>query len=241
MDIFAEGCYSRWDGTQPRDNAITPLATHSVRSSARFPPLYADAPLVSHKGVSVSVSTQFASIPTDYKGTTFRSRTEARWAATFDGLSWDWVYEPCDLNGWIPDFQIATRGSSALLVEVKPALTAGELRQFIPKIDRAASPYEVLLVGSTWWWGTGMWDTPQIGLLSDATQSLGGRAGRPWTAASLTNCDHGDHYGLMDEAGAYQCRFCGLSMYHHACSPITSYAWQNIWGSGQNLTQWFPG
>jgi hypothetical protein len=45
-----------------------------------------------------------AAIPTTYAGVRFRSRLEARWAATFDLLGWEWAYEPYDLNGWIPDF-----------------------------------------------------------------------------------------------------------------------------------------
>jgi hypothetical protein len=51
------------------------------------------------------------SIPTTYRGTYFRSRLEARWAATFDQLGWYWEYEPdgVDMDGvrylcdfWLP-------------------------------------------------------------------------------------------------------------------------------------------
>lgn len=45
-------------------------------------------------------------IPTVYGGVCFRSRLEARWAAFFDLIEWSWLYEPIDLNGWIPDFQL---------------------------------------------------------------------------------------------------------------------------------------
>ena len=38
-------------------------------------------------------------IPTEYKGAMFRSRLEARWAATFDILQMGWVYEPFDMGG----------------------------------------------------------------------------------------------------------------------------------------------
>jgi hypothetical protein len=47
---------------------------------------------------------EYASIPTRYRGTEFRSRLEARWAAFADLVGWKWRYEPIDLNGWIPDF-----------------------------------------------------------------------------------------------------------------------------------------
>ncbi len=36
---------------------------------------------------------------------------EARWAAFFDVVNWDWEYEPVDLNGWIPDFRLTSRAS----------------------------------------------------------------------------------------------------------------------------------
>ena len=42
--------------------------------------------------------------PTRYKSILFRSRLEARWAAFFDLMGWQWEYEPIDLEGWTPDF-----------------------------------------------------------------------------------------------------------------------------------------
>jgi hypothetical protein len=58
-------------------------------------------------------------IPTEYGGCRFRSRLEARWAAYFDLREFRWVYEPFDLDGWIPDFLLTTQ-SAQILVEVKP-------------------------------------------------------------------------------------------------------------------------
>lgn len=60
-------------------------------------------------------------IPTPYHGTLYRSRTEARWAAFFDLLSWHYEYEPVDLGSWSPDFALWGRCRSHLTyVEVKP-------------------------------------------------------------------------------------------------------------------------
>jgi hypothetical protein len=42
--------------------------------------------------------------PTRYRGTLFRSRLEATWAAFADIAGWKWKYEPVDLKGWTPDF-----------------------------------------------------------------------------------------------------------------------------------------
>lgn len=83
------------------------------------------------------MSIALASIPTSYRGIQMRSRLEARWAAMFDLLGWEWEYEPFDLPGWIPDFAIyrmqkgKPRGpfgmampevvrNDPILVEVKP-------------------------------------------------------------------------------------------------------------------------
>lgn len=62
-------------------------------------------------------------IPTKFNSTQFRSRLEARWAAFFEILCWDYVYEPFDADGYIPDFVITFPARPPLLVEVKPAVT----------------------------------------------------------------------------------------------------------------------
>jgi hypothetical protein len=59
-----------------------------------------------------------AAIPTFYNGTQFRSRLEARWAAFFDLVGWQWEYEPFDLGAWSPDFLL--KGEYPTLVEIKP-------------------------------------------------------------------------------------------------------------------------
>lgn len=61
-------------------------------------------------------------IPTTYRGVRFRSRLEARWAAFFDKMGWMWTYEPYDLDGWAPDFEIKRQGSPRSLFEIKPFL-----------------------------------------------------------------------------------------------------------------------
>lgn len=66
--------------------------------------------------------------PTAYKSQHFRSRLEARWAAFFDIIGWQWTYEPYSLNqAYIPDFLI--HGNAPFLVEVKPAATIAGDRQ----------------------------------------------------------------------------------------------------------------
>lgn len=63
------------------------------------------------------------SLPSWYRGVEFRSRMEARWAAYFDTLNLDWIYEPegysLKCGNYCPDFQVGN-----LLVEVKPTIEA---------------------------------------------------------------------------------------------------------------------
>lgn len=81
---------------------------------------------------------QYAAIPTEYNGVRFRSRLEARWAATFDLLNWQWEYEPFDLPGWIPDFSIEiNRTRKPLLVDVKPIDGSRVPRDLQIKIEQA--------------------------------------------------------------------------------------------------------
>jgi hypothetical protein len=55
--------------------------------------------------------------PTYYNHILYRSRLEARWAAMFDFLRWDFEYEPEPFATWSPDFVIHTLDA---YVEVKP-------------------------------------------------------------------------------------------------------------------------
>jgi hypothetical protein len=78
-------------------------------------------------------------IPTDYAGTHFRSRTEARFAAWCDKHGLEWFYEPegFAMNGvhYLPDFYIP---SGKWVVEIKPPMFLHECH----KIDamRIAMP-----------------------------------------------------------------------------------------------------
>ena len=58
-------------------------------------------------------------IISEYRGTTFRSQLEARWARHFDKQGVPWEYEPCTFGNWRPDFRLEIAGE-ALYAEVKP-------------------------------------------------------------------------------------------------------------------------
>lgn len=82
-------------------------------------------------------------IPTLYNGTQFRSRLEARWAATFDLLGWTWEYETLDLDGYIPDFLVNKR-----IIEVKPATSFADYAEAQTKIERSGWTGEASVVGA---------------------------------------------------------------------------------------------
>lgn len=91
---------------------------------------------------------QSKAIATAYSHVTFKSRLEARWAAFFDLMGWQWTYEPYDLDAWIPDFQVGKVGN---LAEVKPLVVDEEWQSVTQQIERAlinvARKPRVLLLG----------------------------------------------------------------------------------------------
>lgn len=91
--------------------------------------------------------------PTFYKGIEYRSRLEATWACFFDLCGWSFRYEPMDLNGWVPDFELTSKSRKRLLVEVKPEnlesfdrleLQLSAYGKCIPHLQ----DYDVLLLGT---------------------------------------------------------------------------------------------
>jgi hypothetical protein len=70
-----------------------------------------------------------AAIPTSYRGVTFRSRLEARWAVFYDALGVEWHYEHEGYqlsSGWyLPDFWLPNVNGGCF-VEIKPEPGHGE-------------------------------------------------------------------------------------------------------------------
>lgn len=142
----------------------------------------------------------FASIPTKYKGIQFRSRLEAKWAAFFDLLDWDWTYEPFDLHGWIPDF--ALNFKKPVLVEVKPILTKADFRSYRREFTRAKTDLEVLLVGTQLFQKQQPSSKVVVGQLLD-------RVTKRWHSAILFTCRECSEYSFYSAGGTERCRNCG--------------------------------
>lgn len=165
-------------------------------------------------------------IPTRYKNVMFRSRLEARWACFFDLLGWEWIYEPFDLNGYIPDFSFRNwRGS--LIVEVKPETSFDSLKQYAAKAFASGWRDELLIVGTTLFQNGFDGTYPIIGMLYE--KHFGPSAGL------LSECING-HVRLLSQDLSYHCRLCGNYDGDHFGPPKKD-AFELFAESG-NVVQW---
>lgn len=157
-------------------------------------------------------------IPTMLDGVLMRSRTEARWAALFTQLGWNWEYEPIDLNGYVPDFLIQIRRGE-LLVEVKATDEDFELAQ--SKIEVSG------------------WDGPAIVVGHRLDGSCCGRFGESdgpgyvWGELELFRCLSCGEVSPLQVEGSWACRMCGATEGHRGDFEI-----EDAWKSAGNRTQW---
>lgn len=158
--------------------------------------------------------TSIKAIRTEYNGTSFRSRLEARWAAMFDLAEWKWEYEPDDLDGYIPDFRLWLR--VPVYVEVKPVhwdesdSDSFIMEQARTKIARSGLKGELLLLGSR------IVKMSQDGFESPY-QMLGSMMdidpvtdeASPWCQAFAFRCDHCGRHSFANEQQSWHCRVRG--------------------------------
>lgn len=160
----------------------------------------------------------------------------------FDMLGWDYEYEPVDCAGWIPDFLLKL--STPVLVEIKPALTLGDLWQHCEKIDSANKTDEVLLLGASLFHpSTTFDDLPVIGLLREVfverDQTVFDCA---WGEALAFRCAgtraHGLGFNHSDQS--YRCRVCGHHDGDAVMDQLGDYRTnlRDMWIEAGNLTQW---
>lgn len=92
-------------------------------------------------------------LPSYWRGTCFRSRTEARWAVFFDAIGLRWEYEPEgfkleDGTWYLPDFWLPDMG---MWSEVKPASGAtDDERRKIEMLVQGSRRRCALLAGAPW-------------------------------------------------------------------------------------------
>jgi len=179
------------------------------------------------------MSNQMKSYPTRYKDQLFRSRLEAKWAAFFDLLGWPYVYEPYDLNGYIPDFIL--QFYEPLLVEVKPEVLFKDLEQHTGKIEKSGWDKEILIVGAdlfeSKWWGS---DYHAIGLLGEFWQD----GKRVYSEGRLSYCTVCKRPSILHSDGGWACRVTGC---YEGGSNMDSFdQGLSLWRQAGNEIQWNP-
>ncbi len=181
------------------------------------------------------------SIPTWYAGNKFRSRLEARWAAFFDELGWEWIYEPLDLDGYIPDFVLTNFKRGPLLVEVKPRISEAAKR----KIERSGWDKDALIVGAYPVISAERYECGAY--IGDLTQR-GGEGERGWAwdegLISCASFNDGsldpvclDGCGLQHSTASYACYRCGGYDGNLGEGPSDL---KERWGRASAKVQWAP-
>jgi hypothetical protein len=178
-------------------------------------------------------------IPTRYKGRQYRSRLEARWAAFFDLLSWKYEYEPCDFEGWIPDFVLYE--ATTVYVEVKPVVTFPQ--EVAAKIDATSCEEEALIVGSTilkkmcGWWDSSYY----LGWLREAPD--GPSEGWVWGLAPLgqwiMKAGHLPRPGFCHDMHSFCDRITGgYDGGSHGGERLDTSRIEVAWAEAGNIVQW---
>lgn len=169
-------------------------------------------------------------IETLYKGCVFRSRLEAKWAAMFDLLHWNWTYEPQDFNGWIPDFLI--HNHHQVFVEVKPVTKFPQ--EVGKKIDASGCRDEVLIVGSACVLDAS--DNPKFGWLRETNGP-----DMWWASAVFGRWENANHIGFCHADGQYYDRISGeYDGGRYGYGNVDADEIKRLWNMAGNLTRWDP-
>lgn len=183
-------------------------------------------------------------IPTDYAGTRFRSRLEAKWAAFFDLCHWRWSYEPEDFPGYIPDFALWFR--VPVLVEVKPLRfdesdhDAEILDETRRKFIRAGIKGEALILGTRVTSPTDGAEFPyqRIGMLMDVDPATDEAS--PWDWAFAFHCDHCGRFSFASESNSWHCRAGGCIDEYNGSSHLNEWNLEADFKRASSLVQWRP-
>lgn len=172
-------------------------------------------------------------IATMHNGIRYRSLLEAKWAAFFTNIGWQFEYEPFEGNGYIPDFLIL--GEASFLVEVKPAHNWRGLEEHTSKVERGLAGIwggYAIIVGAS----------PIIlhkegdyacGLLTESCEL------RSWEAGIWSLCPDCRHAAIVSQYGSFQRRPC--AHYDGSQWPIEDWSYRLLnarWKDASNQVQW---
>lgn len=184
-------------------------------------------------------------IPTTYKGIEFRSRLEAKWAAFFDLCGWRWEYEPCEFDGWIPDFQLLLPHGKPF-VEVKPVSDVRDWKAVWKSEIKIVPGNGVILLGTgplndsqfdAWW--QGFWSLGPFVTNDTHPESQFGNVW--WTWALFGRCSRCRKTTIVRQQsdGFEPCFNCGLTH----CSNnggVEPNSPSVQWSKACNTTKWRP-
>ena len=162
-----------------------------------------------------------------YRGVMMRSRLEARWAATFDALQWPWVYEPQDLEWYVPDFAL-TFEHAPIAVEIKPELALVDLRQYAQRIVSAGWNAELLVLGAR------IFDDNIIGIHGE----IGNGPGVELGAAKAFRCISCGRSSLLNDDGGWRCRVSGCYGGNAHVGHLEPGELEAVWAAAGNRVQW---
>lgn len=177
-------------------------------------------------------------IPTNYGGTRFRSRLEAKWAAFFDMCHWRWSYEPNDYDGYIPDFCLWFR--TPLLVEVKPLQWDESesdediLQAARTKIVHAGIKGEVLALGSRVIPGP----FERLGMIMSVDSETD--EATPWEFSFGFKCEHCGSFSLAAELSSWHCRVRGCYADHDGRDHLGTWDVDADFKCASSEVQWRP-
>lgn len=185
-------------------------------------------------------------IATIYRGTRYRSRLEARWAAFFDLIGWEAHYEPFDLNGWIHDF-VLHGAHQRTLVEVKPVAGMNDelFKETVCKIRSSAWTDEVLIVSYFLpTEGLSDWDCLCVGWLCDREVEVylegfdapGERMFWDWELAPFQESTTAVS-GFCHYTGGFHDRISG---HHRSGFGGDDAKIEELWAQAGNVVQWTP-
>ena len=181
-------------------------------------------------------------VPTVYKDRQYRSRLEAKWAAFFDLVGWQCEYEPCDLNGWFPDFALYGKSHDG-----KPATILCEVKPIVEFDKRTAERMQKALAGTYYQnselllLGSGPVGDGSLGWLYEQPHGPWGAAVlRAYGVRSGTTLTYA--YGFAHESGSSADRITG---HHQKGRPIAPEdcgleSLSTLWQQAGNITQYKP-
>lgn len=176
-----------------------------------------------------------------HNGIKYRSLLEAKWAAFFTRIGWQFEYEPFEGNGYIPDFVVY--GERPLAVEVKPAVSWYDLSHHTAKVSRGLEDVwasDILVVGASPVALRGNHGYLAPGLLGESMRDPQDNIVWEWARAQWFNCTlcTSSEINIFHDVQSYSGRPCGHYDGDHHLGPVVEPELERMWKRACNEVQW---